>query len=54
MPGFLFCICSLLVVIPGRAKREPGIHNHKCQFVEDRGNSPGYGCSMLRITPEDA
>ncbi|MGJ5204639.1 hypothetical protein [Bradyrhizobium sp. HKCCYLR20261] len=27
------------IVIPGRAQREPGIHNHERQLVEDFGHS---------------
>ena len=54
MPGFLFCICSILVVIPGRAKREPGIHTNVSlskTVATVVATTPG---SMLRIAPEDA
>jgi hypothetical protein len=41
------------LVIPGRAKREPGIHNPKSRLVEHRSNSCGYGFrAQAAIAPE--
>ncbi|WP_284419102.1 MULTISPECIES: hypothetical protein [unclassified Bradyrhizobium] len=37
--------CTNLSVIPGRAQREPGIHNHKREFVEDNRH--------WRLSPHD-
>src|SRR5580704_14869059 len=32
-PSWIFCISASRLVIPGRAKREPGIHNHRASRI---------------------
>src|ERR1700681_4237359 len=45
-PSWIFCIAASPLVIPGRAKREPGIHNHRASRIRARNAvvlGGGYG-----------
>src|SRR5580692_3466345 len=45
-PSWIFCIAASRFVIPGRAKREPGIHSHRASRIRARNAvvlDRGYG-----------